>query len=214
MSYPIVVLISGNGSNLQAIIDAIADKHCSAHIAAVISNRDDAYGLIRAQQAGIPTFVVNKQAGETRIIYDQRLEQAIAPFQPKLIVLAGFMRILSAEFVAHFKHQILNIHPSLLPKYPGLNTHSQVLANGDLEHGITIHIVTAELDAGPILCQSKLRVSPHETESGLIERIHALEHQAYPMVIDWFATKRITLEDEIFHLDQQPLSPQGILSEY
>lgn len=205
MDFPIVVLISGQGTNLQAIIDAIAAKKCPARIAAVVSNQDHAYGLVRAKQAGIPTITVIPKIGESRVEYDARLYEAIAPFQAQLIVLAGFMRILSPAFIAHFPSAIINIHPSLLPKYPGLNTHEKVLANGDSTHGITIHIVTDALDAGPILHQLILSIHPNDTLTSLKERIHHLEHQAYPDVISWFAKQRISLDGDTYLLDQRPL---------
>ncbi len=211
MAFPIVVLISGQGSNLQAIIDAIATQDCHATIKAVISNRKDAYGLERASQAGIITRVVAPLPGESRLNYDQRLYDTIKPFQPQLLVLAGFMRILTAEFVAYYPNQMINIHPSLLPKYPGLNTHEQVLENHDPEHGITIHLVTDILDSGPILCQVKLTVHPWDTIESLKIRIHQLEHYAYPKVIDWFASQRILIQGTSLYLDHSLLPPHGRL---
>lgn len=179
----LAVLISGNGSNLQAIIDAIAAGKLLAKIAVVISNKADAYGLERARKAHIPTEVIAHQEGETRAAYDASLRQCLEKYAPQLIVLAGFMRILTPAFVERFKGRILNIHPSLLPKYPGLHTHRQVLAAGDVTHGVTVHIVTAELDAGPTLGQMQCDVTPEDTEETLRQKIQQLEHQLYPEVI-------------------------------
>lgn len=182
---PIVVLISGNGSNLQAIIDAIA-VDLPAKICAVISNKVDAYGLERAKQANIPTKVIIRKDFPNRDAYEHALQQNIDQYEPRLIVLAGFMHILGERFVAAYPNRIINIHPSLLPKYPGLNTHAQVLANGDKEHGVTIHFVTPEVDAGPIIAQAKLAVLPDDTVESLQQRIHQLEHKLYPAVIRQF----------------------------
>lgn len=179
----IVILISGNGSNLQAIIDAIESGKLNAKIECVISDKPDAYGLERAAKYHIPCEVVIKQSGESREQYDKRLMTVINQYQPTLIALAGFMRILSKHFVEKFSGKLINIHPSLLPKYPGLHTHQQVLHNSDTEHGCTIHYVTEEVDGGPIIGQAKLQVHANDTEESLKERIHVLEHQLYPEVI-------------------------------
>lgn len=183
MTSNIVVLISGNGSNLQAIIDAIESGNINAKIACVISDKPDAYGLQRAAKHQIPCEVVVKNINETREQYDMRLVSVINHYQPELIVLAGFMRILSKNFVEAYNGKLINIHPSLLPKYPGLHTHKQVLQNGDSEHGCTIHYVTEEVDGGPIIAQAKLQVNPDDTEETLKQRVHVLEHQLYPEVI-------------------------------
>jgi len=179
----VVVLISGNGSNLQAIIDAIEAGQLNVEIACVISDKADAYGLQRAEKHQIPTEILTKQTQETREQYDERLITLIQQYQPELIVLAGFMRILSKYFVETFTGKIINIHPSLLPKYPGLHTHQQVLQNGDTEHGCTIHYVTEDVDAGEIIAQAKLTVNSDDTEETLKQRVHALEHQLYPATI-------------------------------
>jgi phosphoribosylglycinamide formyltransferase 1 len=169
----IVILISGHGSNLQAIIDAIRNG-LAVEIRAVISNRADAFGLQRAQQAGIPTHVISEEA---------QLQSQIDAYAPRLIVLAGFMQRLSADFVQHYEGRIINIHPSLLPKYRGLHTHRRVLAAGETLHGVTVHFVTAELDAGPIISQASLTIEPTDTEASLEQRIHTLEHRLYPEVL-------------------------------
>lgn len=184
----IVVLISGQGSNLQAIIDAIAREHLPISIQSVISDKADAYGLVRAQAANIPTTVLSSQGYRgDRLAYDRDLQKIIDCYLPDLIVMAGFMRILSAPFVQHYQGKIINIHPSLLPLYTGLHTHERVLAAGDAEHGATVHFVTEELDGGPIIAQSKLQVLPEDTVDSLKMRVHALEHQLYPQVLKNFA---------------------------
>lgn len=180
--FRIVILISGDGSNLQAIIDAMREG-APYQITAVISNKADAYGLTRAKNAGIPTQVINHTAFEDRGKFDQTLMETIDAYQPQLVVLAGFMRRLGENFVNHYEGKMINIHPSLLPKYPGLHTHRRVLESGDKEHGISIHYVTKDVDSGPIIEQSKLTVSPSDTEDSLKKRIHKLEHQRYPNVI-------------------------------
>lgn len=191
--FPIVILISGNGSNLQAIIDAIAKKELPAKICAVISNRAEAYGLERAQRANIPTHVLANKDYKNNQEYDAALQKIIDQYQPELIVLAGFMRILTREFVLHYFGKIINIHPSLLPKYTGLHTHQRVIESGDKEHGVTIHFVTEDLDAGPIIAQEKILVAKDDTAESLKEKIHKLEHQLYPRVIKLFAEGKMGL---------------------
>jgi len=186
-SYPIIVLISGNGTNLQAIIDAI-DKGLPAQIRAVISNRDDAYGLERARLANIPTEVLPYKGFKDRVDYDLALEKLIDKYQPKLVVMAGFMRIIGPELVKHLRGRLINIHPSLLPKYRGLDTHQRVLAAGDKEHGVSIHFVTDDLDGGPIIAQAKIEIAPDDTPETLEAKIHKQEHILYPEVIRGFAT--------------------------
>lgn len=183
MNLPIVVLISGNGSNLQAIIDA-ARRDLAVEVRAVISSRSDAGGLQRAKQAGIPAHVIKNENG---------LAELIDSYSPKIIVLAGYMRRLSPEFVQHYAGRIINIHPSLLPKYPGLDTHKKVLQAQDKLHGVTIHFVTQEVDAGPIICQAQLNIDAHDTEDTLKTRIHTLEHRLYPQVLSWLAAGRVKL---------------------
>ncbi len=186
----VVVLISGNGSNLQAMIDNINAGHVDATISCVISNNADAYGLARAQHANIPTAMLNHKDYTDRASYDNALTKLIDGYQPDLVALAGFMRILGDDIVDHFKNRMINIHPSLLPKYRGLHTHEQVIANGDKEHGCSIHFVTSELDSGPVIKQAKLTVSPDDTVESLKQRIHQLEHKLYPEVIQWFAEQQ------------------------
>ena len=195
--FKIIVLISGNGSNLQAIIDACKSGIINGKVVGVISNRDDAFGLERAKKDNIPTKVINHNNYNTRIDFDQKLVSTIKKFQPDLVVLAGFMRILSPIMTSAFKDKMINIHPSLLPKYPGLNTHEQVIANNDAEHGVTIHSVSEELDGGPIIAQSKILVHKKQKLDDLIERIHKVEHMIFPKVISMIASKEIDIKDTI-----------------
>jgi phosphoribosylglycinamide formyltransferase-1 len=194
-AFPIVVLVSGSGSNLQTLIDAIAKGSLHAQICAVISNKTDAYALERAQQAGIPTEIIAHAQYETREDFDAELTRRIEKYQPKLIVLAGFMRILTADFVNHFYGKMINIHPSLLPKYRGLHTHKRALEAGDSEHGLSIHYVSAELDGGPVILQKSVPILSDDTESSLAKRVLVQEHIAYPQVVEWFAQGRLQLID-------------------
>jgi phosphoribosylglycinamide formyltransferase-1 len=189
----LVVLISGNGSNLQAIIDRIADGFLTVNIAAVISNNKDAFGLQRAIKAGIPTHILENKKFATRIEYDQALLNLVRTYEPDLIVLAGFMRILTSEFVKYYSGRILNIHPSLLPKYRGLNTHARVLAAGDKEHGASVHFVTETLDDGPVILQAKVPVLPTDNVETLAGRVLEQEHKIYPEAIKWYSQQRIML---------------------
>ena len=191
----IIVLISGSGSNLQAIIDACNAKMINGCVVGVISNKANAYGLERAKKNNIPTNVINHNDFTTREDFDKELVSSVNTFQPDLIVLAGFMRILSPIMTSVFKNKMINIHPSLLPKYPGLNTHEQVIANDDDEHGVTIHSVSEELDGGPIIAQSKISVYKDQKLDDLIERIHEIEHKIFPKVISMIASKEIKIED-------------------
>ena len=191
---PIVVLVSGSGSNLQAIIDSAAEQ-LPVEIRAVISNKPDAYGLERARQASIPARILEHTAFEDRETYDQALIKLIDEYQPALVVLAGFMRILSADFVAHYQGRLLNIHPSLLPKYRGLHTHRRALEAGDKMHGATVHLVTEELDGGPRLLQVSVPVDKEDNEDTLAARVLTQEHIIYPMVISWFAEGRLSVQN-------------------
>ena len=173
----LVVLISGNGTNLQAIIDACATQEMPAKVAAVISNEPAAYGLQRARDAGISTHVINHRDFDRRTDFDERLKGLIDALEPGLVVLAGFMRILGFDLTEHFLGRMMNIHPSLLPDYPGLNTHARVLADGVNEHGASVHFVTPELDAGPIILQSRISVQADDTPSTQAERVHQCEYQ-------------------------------------
>lgn len=185
---PIVVLISGSGSNLQSIIDA----QLPVEIRAVISNRADAYGLTRAEQAGIPTEVLDHKAFPDRESYDAALQALIDSYGPQLVVLAGFMRILSDGFVRHYEGRMMNIHPSLLPKYRGLNTHARAIEAGDTEAGCTVHFVTPELDAGPPIIQVRVPILEGDTPETLAARVLEQEHRIYPEAIRKFAEGEIS----------------------
>ena len=209
----VVVLISGSGSNLQALIDSITQDGNPARIAAVICNRADAYGLVRAQNAGIPTRVLDHRQFDGREAFDAALIEAIDGFDPQLVVLAGFMRILTGDFVRHYEGRLLNIHPSLLPKYKGLHTHQRALEAGDAEHGCSVHFVTEELDGGPLVVQAVLPVMADDTAESLARRVHQQEHQIYPLVINWFCQGRLTMVGTQACLDGQPLPARGYASD-
>ncbi|AKH64861.1 MULTISPECIES: phosphoribosylglycinamide formyltransferase [Photorhabdus] len=209
----IVVLISGNGSNLQAVIDACQQNKISGRICAVFSNTADAYGLLRAEQAEIPAHVVNPKNYVDRQAYDQALKHAIDQYQPDLVVLAGYMRILTPDFVQHYFGRLLNIHPSLLPKYPGLHTHRKAMENGDTEHGTSVHFVTEELDGGPVILQAKVPIFANDQESEVIKRVQTQEHDIYPLVINWFVEGRLSMVNGKAHLDGNILPPQGYAAE-
>ncbi len=182
----IVILISGRGSNMESVVRAAQAEQWPARIAAVISNKADAGGLAFAQAQGIPTAVVPSKEFASREAFDAALQKAIDGFSPDLVVLAGFMRILTPPFVAHYAGRMLNIHPSLLPDFPGLHTHRQALDAGVVRHGASVHVVTAELDHGPVLAQAEVEVLPGDTESTLAARVLAQEHILYPRVVRMF----------------------------
>ncbi len=204
-SLSVVVLISGNGSNLQALIDAAQQEGSPSRISAVISNRKDAYGLQRAQDAGIACRVLSHHDYDDRRAYDQALMLLIDSFNPGLVALAGFMRILSADFVGHYSGRLLNIHPSLLPKYKGLHTHRRALDGGETEHGASVHFVTLELDGGPLILQSSVHVRANDTEETLASRVLEQEHVIYPQAVKWFAEGRLKLVDGVAMLDSKVL---------
>lgn len=176
----LAVLISGRGSNMRSIISAIQTGQLNARICVVISNRPNADGLAFAEAAGIPVRTLDHKTFDSREAFDQQLMALIDTFQPDYIVLAGFMRILSAQFVAHYTNRLINIHPSLLPKFKGLNTHRRAIEAGETEHGATVHFVTAELDDGPIILQASVPVLPDDTEETLAARVLVEEHKLYP----------------------------------
>ncbi|UFM68409.1 phosphoribosylglycinamide formyltransferase [Leclercia adecarboxylata] len=209
----IVVLISGNGSNLQAIIDACKQKKINGTLRAVFSNKADAFGLERAREAGIAAHALSASQFASREAFDRELVQEIDAYAPDVVVLAGYMRILSPAFVAHYAGRLLNIHPSLLPKYPGLNTHRQVLENGDAEHGTSVHFVTDELDGGPVILQAKVPVFKGDSEEDVTARVQAQEHAIYPLVVSWFVDGRLAMRDGTAWLDGSPLPPQGHAAE-
>ncbi|MDY0977917.1 phosphoribosylglycinamide formyltransferase [Massilia sp. CFBP9012] len=191
----IVILISGRGSNMEAVVRAAQAEGWPARIAAVISNKPDAGGLAFAQSRSIPTAVVSNKDFATRAEFDARLQEVIDTFQPDLVVLAGFMRILTAPFVEHYAGRMLNIHPSLLPLFPGLHTHQQALDAGMTEHGATVHFVTAELDHGPSVLQARIPVLPGDTPDLLAARLLAEEHKIYPRAVRLFIEDRLVIED-------------------
>ncbi len=200
-----VVLISGAGTNLQAFIDAVAAGTLDLRLAAVISNRADAPGLERARRAGIPAACVAAEPGADRDGYDARLAAEIDRYRPDLILLAGFMRILGPAFVSRHTGRMMNVHPSLLPAYRGLDTHRRVLAAGDPVHGCTVHFVTEELDGGPAILQARVPVLPGDGVASLSARVQAAEHIIYPRAAAWYAEGRLTLDDGIVNLDGRPL---------
>lgn len=184
----IAVLVSGNGSNLQALIDA----RLSGQIVGVLSNKADAYALERAQNANIATAVISHKDFPSRADFDEAMHQQLMAWQADVVILAGFMRILTANFVDKWQGKMLNIHPSLLPAYKGVNTHQRVLNTGDRLHGCTVHFVTSELDAGQAIAQSAIEVKEHDNVASLAERVHKLEHFIYPQVAEWLCNGQLT----------------------
>lgn len=207
---PIVVLISGGGSNLQAIIDAKLMNKLPVDIRAVISNKADAPGLDRAQRVGIPTKVIDHNQYNNREEFDAALQASIDSYNPGLVVLAGFMRLLTDDFVNHYHGRMLNIHPSMLPDFKGLNTHQRVLdahEKGELKkHGASVHFVTPELDGGPVILQAEVPVKNGDSAETLAARVLIREHQIYPMVIRWFAEGRLSLKNQQVVFDGEILN--------
>lgn len=202
----LVVLISGTGRNLQAMIDAVADGHLAADIRGVVSSRADAFGLIRAARADIPSAVIRPKDHPDRRTYDAALAEAVDRFRPDIVALAGFVRILGSEFVQHYLGRLVNIHPSLLPRYRGLDTHQRVLEAGDGRHGASVHFVTEELDAGPVLLQGSIAVWQDDTPDTLAARLmDRVETRIYPQALDWLAHGRAELIDGQVHLDGRRL---------
>lgn len=207
----LVVLISGGGSNLQTLLDGCQSGAIGAEVVAVIANKADAFGLQRAQRAGVATEVIDHKDFADRDHFDAALANCIDQYQPDLIALAGFMRILTAGFVQRYQGRMLNIHPSLLPKYPGLHTHQRALDAGDREAGATVHFVTAELDGGPPIAQASVPIKTGDTASDLAKRVLEQEHRLYPSVVQWFAEGRLTLINNQAILDGAPLPKTGRL---
>ncbi len=206
----LVVLISGSGSNLQAIIDACA-ADLPARVVAVISNEAKAYGLERARRAGIETRVLDHRSYNGRDAYDAALRESIDGFDPDLVVLAGFMRILSDAFVAHYRGRMLNIHPALLPAFRGLHTHQRALDAGVTEHGASVHFVTEELDGGPVIIQARVPVQAGDDAERLAARVLEQEHRIYPRAIQWYAEGRIHMNSAQVIMDGTPLTEPVIL---
>ncbi|MDV2858096.1 phosphoribosylglycinamide formyltransferase [Oceanimonas sp. CAM02] len=205
----IVVLISGNGSNLQSLLDQAANRRLNGSVVAVISNKADAYGLERARAAGVATAVLPGKDYAERERFDADLMALIDSHQPDLLVLAGFMRILTPGFVRHYAGRMLNIHPSLLPKYQGLNTHQRAIDAGDAEHGCSVHFVTEELDGGPVVLQARVPVFAEDDAAAVAERVQVQEHAIYPLAVRWFCDGRLAMKDGRAWLDGAPLPPQG-----
>ncbi len=205
----IVVLVSGNGTNLQAILDACESTITHGRVTAVFSNKADAYALERAKKAGSAAVFVDPKAFETRDAFDHALMQQIDEYQPDLIILAGYMRILSGEFVRHYLGRMINIHPSLLPKYPGLNTYQRAIHAGDEEHGTSVHFVTEQLDGGPVIFQARVPIFDEDTVESLTEKVQAEEHRIYPLVAKWFVEDRLAMRDGKAYLDGNELGMNG-----
>jgi phosphoribosylglycinamide formyltransferase-1 len=203
----VVVLISGRGSNLQAIIDASRNTHCPFELSAVISNRPQAPGLIYAERANIATRIVDHKSHAGRENFDNALVEAIDTFSPGLVVLAGFMRILTPAFVEHYDQRLINIHPSLLPLFPGLDTHQRAITSGAREHGASVHFVSAGLDSGPLIAQARVPILPGDDADALAARVLEQEHKILPEVIGWYAEGRVSIEDGRVLLDGQPALP-------
>lgn len=200
----IAVLVSGNGSNLQALIDA-QTRYGSGQIVGVLSNKANAYALQRAKDANIATAVISHQDYPNRESFDDAMQQQLLAWQVDLVILAGFMRILTPNFVSQWQGKMLNIHPSLLPFYKGVRTHQRVLNTGDRLHGCTVHFVTAELDAGQEIAQSALQVSPNDSVETLAQKVHQLEHVLYPQVVEWFCTGQLAWQHGQAYFNQKPL---------
>ncbi|MBD2858389.1 phosphoribosylglycinamide formyltransferase [Spongiibacter sp. KMU-158] len=213
MPCKIVVLISGSGSNLQAIIDQGQTTGSHYQVAAVISNKPQALGLVRAQEAGIATACVEHTQFDSRESFDIALSEVIDQFQPDLVVLAGFMRILTPDFVRRYLGRLLNIHPSLLPKYPGLHTHQRAIDAGDSEAGATVHFVTEELDGGPPVLQAKVPILPGDSAETLANRVLSKEHLIYPAAVNWFAQGKLTLRHSEAFFDDVQIPASGLAYE-
>ncbi len=203
----VVVLLSGNGSNLQAIIDQ--QHKYNYQLVGVLSNNPDAYGLERARQHNINSIAIDHKAFANRDAFDQQLIEKIDQLEPDLVVLAGYMRILSEHFVAHYANRLINIHPSLLPAYKGMHTYRRVLEDQQSLHGTTVHFVTPELDSGTPFIQASLQITPADTEQSLRQRVQAMEHQIYPLAIHLITVGRLTLRDSVAYLDNKPLTSNG-----
>lgn len=202
---PVVVLVSGRGSNLQALLDARAAGRLDVDFRAVISNHPGAFALERAERAGIAVEVVDHREHRGREAFDAALVEAIDRHSPALIVMAGFMRILTDGFIDHYAGRMLNIHPSLLPELPGLHTHERAIAAGQREHGATVHFVTAELDSGPGVIQARVPILENDTPDRLATRVLEQEHRIYPLAVQWFAQGRLRFDGHTAWLDGRPL---------
>ena len=207
----LVILVSGGGSNLQSLIDGCASGEINATVSAVISNNPDAGGLERAANAGIPNLAIDHTAFDSREAFDQALSELIDSFSPDLVILAGFMRILTAQFVDHYLGRMMNIHPSLLPAYPGLHTHRRAIEAGDKKAGATVHFVTPELDGGPSIIQAQVEIEPDDNEGSLATRVLSFEHKIYPQAVKWFCDNRLVMHNNHVLLDNKAISESGII---
>ncbi|EKO3565902.1 phosphoribosylglycinamide formyltransferase [Vibrio metschnikovii] len=205
----IVVLVSGNGSNLQAIIDACETSIHNGKVTAVFSNKATAYALERAKKAGAAAHFIDPKAYETRDAFDADLMKWMDEYAPDLVVLAGYMRILSSDFVRHYFGRMINIHPSLLPKYPGLNTYQRAIHAGDEEHGTSVHFVTEQLDGGPVILQAKVPIFDNDTVESLTARVQSQEYRIYPLVVQWFVEGRLAMTNGKALLDGHILGIHG-----
>lgn len=206
----IVVLISGSGTNLQAIIDSVGSGDIEADIAAVISNRPNVKGLERAANHDIPHHAIDHTEYSSRELFDVAMIEQIDEYQPDLLVLAGFMRILTGDFVRRYQGKMINIHPSLLPKHKGLHTHQRALEEGDKEHGLTVHFVTDELDGGPAIIQAIVDVEEGDTADTLAKKVQVQEHLVYPLAIKWFVEGRLRYDEGTPLLDDTPIPQTGL----
>lgn len=206
----VVVLISGSGTNLQALLDAQQHDELGGEIVAVISNQSEAMGLQRARDAGVDAVVLPHREYESRDAFDGALIKVIERHEPDLVVLAGFMRILTPRFVRRFLGRLINIHPSLLPAYPGLHTHARALADGVREHGCSVHFVTEELDGGPTIIQAVVNVSPRDSEESLKARVLAREHLIFPIAVRWLLEGRVKLAGDVATIDGTALPATGM----
>lgn len=205
----IVVLVSGNGSNLQAIIDACETSIHNGKVTAVFSNKATAYALERAKKAGAAAHFIDPKAYDTRDAFDADLMKWMDEYSPDLVVLAGYMRILSSDFVRHYLGRMINIHPSLLPKYPGLNTYQRAIHAGDEEHGSSVHFVTEQLDGGPVILQAKVPIFDNDTVESLTARVQSQEYRIYPLVVQWFVEGRLAMTNGKALLDGHILGIHG-----
>lgn len=211
-SCTIGVLISGSGSNLQSIIDHVEQGHINAKIVCVISNNSNAYGLVRAKKSNISAHIIEHTNYETREAFDKELIKTLKVYNTKLVVLAGFMRVLSNTFIDEYQNRILNIHPSLLPKFTGLHTHQRVLEAGETEHGCSVHFVTSNLDQGPLIIQAKVPVNNSDDPDSLAKRVLEKEHIIYPLAVKWFSQNKLFCEDGDVYFENKRLESPVILT--
>ena len=209
MKKRLAVLISGGGSNLQVILDHIKAGKINGEIVLVLSNQANAFGLVRAKNAGITTAVLQHTDYQSRLDFDQAVLKSIDAQQVDLVILAGFMRILTPEFVSHYTGRMLNIHPSLLPRYKGLDTHQRAINAGDSEHGCSVHFVTPELDGGPVALQATVPIDAADDAQSLQQKVHNQEHLIYPEVVSWFCADRLLWRDNNLYLDGELLNENG-----